>query len=45
MNVAEIAKLVAEASDGENSPTVSFPKKIPIKLRGNCTAKLDISSG
>jgi hypothetical protein len=41
MNVAEIAKLVAE----ENSPTVSFPKKIPIKLRGNCTAKLDISSG
>jgi hypothetical protein len=32
MNVAEIAKLVSEVSDSENSPTVSFPKKIPIKL-------------
>jgi hypothetical protein len=35
MNCEEIAKLVAEVSDDENSSTVSFPKKIPIQLKGN----------
>jgi hypothetical protein len=45
MNVAEIAKLVAEVSDGENSPTISFPKKITVKLVGNYITKLAISSG
>jgi propanediol dehydratase small subunit len=34
-------KLLAEVSDGENSPTVSSPKKSPAKLKGNCTRKPD----
>jgi hypothetical protein len=33
--------LVAEVSDGENSTAISFPKKIPVKLKGNCTTELD----
>jgi hypothetical protein len=41
MNVEEIAKLLAEDSDGEKSPSVSSPQQSPIKVKGNGSRKLD----
>jgi hypothetical protein len=35
LSVDEIAKLLSEASGGENLSTLSSTKKSPIKLKGN----------